>query len=476
MKIRDPHDFRGGLNVDDSPSNLPPGDYVGSLNARTLSSDEQHGAGVWETLQGEIEILLGVEAPSYYGGAIGGEFIYYGFDEFTVGNQTWMKKNYDVDYPGSKAYSNVENNVSIYGRLYTHGQAMSADFCPPGWRVPTEADIDELLTFLGGEMLAGGKMKEVGDSHWTDPNTGADDSSGFRAVPGGKFDLLFDLLGENCILWLQDDAGPPAPVALNGSEITGVTFMANWKAVTGASGYYLDVATDAAFTAMVAGFDNLDAGNVLFKEVTGLSGETDYFFRVRAYNEIGASNNSNTINLTTEATPPLLTEIVIGAQTWALENISLTITGSKVYDNLEANRAIYGGLYNYAMLAEIEASYPGWHIPTKAEWLILQTSAGGAYWGGMHLKEAGLVHWDTPNDLLAGGPADNSTGFTALGAGYTDASAWSFLYLKEETFFRTSTISVPTLAETFVVGKGNTQILNQNLPQSDYLSVRLIKD
>jgi len=299
MKIKDPHDFRGGLNTDDSPSNLPPGDYVGSLNARTLSSDEQHGAGIWETLQGEIEILLGVAAPSYYGGAIGGEFIYYGFDEITIGDQTWMKKNYDVDYPGSKVYNDNEVNASIYGRLYTHNQAMSADFCPPGWRVPTEADIDELLTFLGGEMLAGGKMKEVGDSHWTDPNTGADDSSAFRAVPGGKFDLLFELLGGNCILWLQDDGEPSAPLALNGSEITGVTFMANWSAVAGASGYYLDVATDALFTAMVAGFDNLDVGNVLSYEVTGLSGSTDYYFRVRAYNEVGTSDNSNIMSLTT---------------------------------------------------------------------------------------------------------------------------------------------------------------------------------
>jgi len=300
MKRRDPHDFRGGLNTDDSPSNLPPGDYVGAKNARTLSSDEQHGAGIWETLQGEIEILLGVEAPAaYYGGAIGGAFIYHGFDEFTVGNQTWMKKNYDVDYPGSKVYDDDEDNASIYGRLYTHGQAMSADFCPPGWRMPTEADVDELLSELGGEMLAGGKMKEVGDSHWTDPNTGADDSSAFRAVPGGKFDLLFELLGDNCILWLQDDGEPSAPVALNGSEITAITFVANWQATDGATGYYLDVATDAGFTVMVAGFNNLDVGDVLYKEVDGLGIETEYFYRVRTYNEIGASKNSNIQSLTT---------------------------------------------------------------------------------------------------------------------------------------------------------------------------------
>ena len=464
MKIRDPHDMRGGLNTDDSPSNLPPGDYVGSKNARTLSSDEQHGAGIWETLQGEIEILLGVSAPSYYGGAIGGEFIYYGFDEFTVGNQTWMKKNYDVEYPGSKVYDDDEDNTSIYGRLYTHGQAMSADFCPPGWRMPTEADADELLAELGGEMLAGGRMKEVGDSHWTPPNTGADDSSGFRAVPGGKFDLLFDLLGGNCILWLQDDGVPSAPVALNGSEITNATFIANWSAVVGVNGYYLDVATDENFTAMVAGFDGLDVGNVLLREVIGLTSSTIYYFRVRAYNEVGASENSNTKYVETDLSDLLDMDgnvydtIIIGNQEFIDRNLRTAtyadgtpipnitdnaafvadITGAYCWkDDDIANRDIWGGYYNrYACVNAHGLAYlerggvqeAGWRVASYADMELLRAELRG-YGAGGKMKEMGLDHWNAPNY-----GATNESGFTGIGGG--ERNETGFVLLKEYALFQ----------------------------------------
>ena len=162
--IRDIKKLRGGLNTDDNPGSLPPEDYTFAKNVRTLSSDEQHGAGLAETLQSEIELLLGVEASiTYYGEAIGGSFIYHGYEEVIIGTQVWMKKNYDAQYPGSKAYDDNELNVATYGRLYTHHQVMSSNFCPPGWRVPTEADIDTLLTHLGGAMIAGGKLKEAGE-------------------------------------------------------------------------------------------------------------------------------------------------------------------------------------------------------------------------------------------------------------------------------------------------------------------------
>ena len=300
MQLKDEKNFKIGLNKDNTPADLQPGEYTEALNIRTLSSSDQKESGNLETLQGEISLLIAPDSTLlYYGNSIGGNFVYPGFAEIVVGSQVWMKKNWDAAYPGSKVYDNNEDNAAIYGRLYTHGQVMSTGFVPDGWRVPTEADIDILIAELLGAAVAGGKMKEVGDSHWTDPNTGADDSSGFRAVPGGKFDVLFDLLGDNCLLWLQDDGEPTAPVAINGSVITAITFVANWLAVAGVDGYYLDVAEDEDFTSMVAGFDDFDVGNVLFKEVTGLAGETEYFYRVRAYNEVGTSPSSNTSSLET---------------------------------------------------------------------------------------------------------------------------------------------------------------------------------
>jgi uncharacterized protein (TIGR02145 family) len=62
--------------------------------------------------------------------------------------------------------------------------------CPANWHLPTDAEWTILTTFLGGQGIAGGKMKatgtiEAGTGLWYAPNEGATNSSGFNALPGG---------------------------------------------------------------------------------------------------------------------------------------------------------------------------------------------------------------------------------------------------------------------------------------------------
>lgn len=125
-----------------------------------------------------------------------------------IGEQEWMAKNLKTTkYSNGEAINNVtdnaswaglsngafcwynndyDNNGSVYGALYNwYAVADSRNICPTDWHVPSDAEWTILETHLGGYSVAGGKMKEAGTSHWANPNTGADNSSGFTALPGG---------------------------------------------------------------------------------------------------------------------------------------------------------------------------------------------------------------------------------------------------------------------------------------------------
>ena len=91
-----------------------------------------------------------------------------------------------------------------------------------------------------------------------------------------------------------------APVAAAATAISRDSFTANWASVSGASGYYLDVATDVGFTSFVSGYNNKDVGDTTDYDVTGLNEATDYYYRIRAYNASGSGVDSNTISLLTK--------------------------------------------------------------------------------------------------------------------------------------------------------------------------------
>ena len=117
-------------------------------------------------------------------------------------------------------YNDLETNCDIYGGMYQWLEMMqytttqgAQGLCPPGWYLPTDADWTALTTFLGGESVAGGKMKETGTAHWASPNTGATNSSSFTALPGGtRFDNSspFFGLGYGGNFWSSTENSPTA--------------------------------------------------------------------------------------------------------------------------------------------------------------------------------------------------------------------------------------------------------------------------
>ena len=127
-----------------------------------------------------------------------------------IGTQTWMVENlkttkYSNGDPIPTAVTSLTpgaycmyNNDAVtykadYGALYNwYAVADSRNIAPAGWHVPTKTDWTTLTDYLGGESVASGKLKENGSSHWLTPNTGATNSSGFTALPGGFYNYYYD--------------------------------------------------------------------------------------------------------------------------------------------------------------------------------------------------------------------------------------------------------------------------------------------
>lgn len=127
----------------------------------------------------------------------------------TIGTQVWMKENLKTTKfndgtsipfvtensswvslftPGYCWYNNEVANKNIYGALYNWHAVNTGKICPKGWHVPTDAEWTTLTTFLGGEIVAGGKLKETGTTHWNpflDPEPVTTNETGFTALPGG---------------------------------------------------------------------------------------------------------------------------------------------------------------------------------------------------------------------------------------------------------------------------------------------------
>lgn len=104
-----------------------------------------------------------------------------------IGSQIWMAQNLDFELSaGTWYYSSNPNLSGTYGRLYTHEAALLA--IPEGWHLPSVTELDSLSGYLGDATVAGGKLKQTGTINWLSPNTGADNSTGFNALPGGMYD------------------------------------------------------------------------------------------------------------------------------------------------------------------------------------------------------------------------------------------------------------------------------------------------
>lgn len=173
-----------------------------------------------------------------------------------IGEQVWMSENlattklYDgtpianltvaADWESASvpAYAWYSNNEALYkltyGALYNWQAVASNKLCPEGWHVPTEADWNILITYVGGVDAAGGKLKQAGTALWLSPNTGATNESNFTALPGGgrKPTGEFEVRGSIGVWWTSTPSGLANGIGVSmssenasvnmGNSITGV--------------------------------------------------------------------------------------------------------------------------------------------------------------------------------------------------------------------------------------------------------------
>lgn len=118
-----------------------------------------------------------------------------------IGTQWWMTKNLNYNTGNSLCYDNSQSNCDIYGRLYDWVTATQA--CPTGWHLPSDTEWATLTNYLGGQNIAGGKLKEVDTTHWEFPNNSATNEVCFTALPGGygsNTNFFFEL-GSGAYFW-----------------------------------------------------------------------------------------------------------------------------------------------------------------------------------------------------------------------------------------------------------------------------------
>ncbi len=143
----------------------------------------------------------------------------------TIGSQKWTQTNLDVTHyrngdiipqvtdlaqwesltTGAWCYYNNDPlNNTIYGKLYNwYAVNDPRGLAPIGYHIPSDSEWATLITYLGGEQVAGGKLKTTGTSLWQSPNTGATNTTNFTALPGGYriVNGTFNYIGKTGCWW-----------------------------------------------------------------------------------------------------------------------------------------------------------------------------------------------------------------------------------------------------------------------------------
>ncbi len=347
----------------------------------------------------------------------------------TIGTQTWMAENLNYETENSYCYGDDASNCTKYGRLYTWAAAMDSvgtwstngkgcgdnktcsptypvrGVCPEGWHLPTRAEFKTLITAVGGESIAGQKLKST--TGWT-ACSGIinEDAFAFSALPAGyrnDFGGYFNE-GYDAYFWSSTESN---------SSLAYRMYL-----------YYYDGYADLDNGLKNYGFSVRclrDEGTTLqSSSSTKISSSSDTpessssEAKLSSSSVTPQSSDSETSVSTGTITDPrdgrIYKTVTIGSQTWMAQNLNYETGNSYCYKDSASYCSKYGRLYTWE--AATTACLDGWHLPTEEEFETLFTAVGGQSIAGQKLKFA--TGWTAYSGITN----EDAFAFSALPAGY----------------------------------------------------------
>ncbi len=357
-----------------------------------------------------------------------------------IGDQVWMAENLNFETDSSYCYNDSAEYCAKYGRLYEWSAAMDA--CPSGWHLPDTAEWRMLLAAVGGDSIAGMKLKST--SGWNSDGNGTDDF-GFTVLPAGGWGSK-NFVGEAAVFWTSewyegyDDyaygirlytdtivrkgysnkyIGSSVRCLKGESPVAGSSSSLAKSSSSYSDGWNWDVPKDARLNPNIKYDSIIDPRDKQVYKVVKI--------------EVPDSNYS---------------------QVWMAENLNYADSvktpslkgGNWCYNNDEKNCKVSGRYYSWAAAIDsvalandskeplvcgygktcgldraVQGICPdGWHLPSIYEWGLLSVALGNAPVSGEPLKA--LTGWN-----YAGTPDNNGTdlyGFAALPTGRISATKW----------------------------------------------------
>jgi len=422
------------------------------------------------------------------------------YNTVQIGAQCWMAQNLNFgnrvngntlqtynETPEKYCYNDQEANCYIYGGLYQWDEMMqysetpgAQGICPEGWYIPDEAEWTWLTNFLGGSSSAGGSMKEIGITHWSTPNTGASNSSGFTALPGGTRDLSGSFSNQNFFgnFWtstgVDADLSTRRILAYNQAQISANNYSTeSGLSVRCRKRETLQITPEIQTVDDNAGSFNIEitsstswivVENVNWITVTPMSGNGNNTLTLTYDANIVEEPRSGEITITAAGASPVVTinitqlpwvwscgnpiedardgkiypTVQIGTQCWLAQNLNIGSLTSE-FDNHTNNNTIekyclgnsisncdvYGGLYQWDEMMQYSNGFglkgicpEGWHLPSDDEWDVLSNTLDGTFIAGGKLKSTGTIEENTGLWYAPNYGADNSSGFSLLPSGF----------------------------------------------------------